>query len=77
MSYGSRQMLRTPAEIDFLGIYLPPIFTVCLLGFLSALAVAQLLNWSGASRFFWHPPLAFVATWVLASSMIGLWLIAP
>jgi hypothetical protein len=29
------------------------------------------------SRFFWHPGLAFVALWVLMTSLIGLTVIPP
>jgi hypothetical protein len=69
-------MFQTPSEIQMLGIYVPPFFLVCTFGLLLTLAVTQLLNWTGLSRLFWHPPLAFVALWVLASSLIGLLWIA-
>jgi hypothetical protein len=39
--------------------------------------VTQILNRSGMNRWFWHPPLAFVAMWVLASSLIGLVMLPP
>jgi hypothetical protein len=70
-------MFEAPAEIQLLGIYLPPLFLVCLLGLIFAVATTQVLNWTGLSRLFWHPPLAFFAVWVLASSLIGLVAIAP
>ena len=70
-------MLQVPSEIQLLGIYLPPLLLVCLLGLACTLAVTQLLNWTGASRFCWHPPLAFVALWILCASLIGLLFIAP
>ena len=70
-------MFRTPCEVQVLGIYLPPFFLVCLLGLICAVAVNQILNWTGLRRWLWHPPLAFVAIWVLASSLIGLVFIAP
>lgn len=70
-------MFRTPSEVQLLGIYLPPFFLVCAFGLLCALVISQILNWSGMNRWFWHPPLAFVAMWVLASSLIGLMIIAP
>jgi hypothetical protein len=65
-------MFQTPSEVQILGIYVPPFFLVCLFGLLCTLAITQVLNWTGLSRWFWHPPLAFVAMWVLASSLIGL-----
>ena len=70
-------MFDTPAELQFLGLYLPPAFLVCTVGLLIAVAVTQLLNWSGLSRLFWHPPLAFVGLWVLAASLVGLLVMTP
>ena len=70
-------MFQTPSEVQLFGVYLPPFFLVCLFGLLSTLAITQVLNWTGLSGLFWHPPLAFVAMWVLASSLIGMVLIAP
>jgi hypothetical protein len=70
-------MLQTPSEVEILGIYLPPFLLVCMIGLVFSVAAAQLLNWTGLSRLFWHPPLAFLALWVLASSLVGLVMIAP
>ena len=70
-------MFQSPAELQLFGVYLPPLFLVCLLGLVCAVIAAQALNRSSLSRLFWHPPLAFFALWVLASSLIGLVLIAP
>ena len=70
-------MFEPPAEVQLLGIYLPPLFLVCLLGFACAVIATRVLNWTGLSDLFWHPPLAFFSLWLLASSVIGLVLIAP
>ena len=70
-------MPQIPSEVQLLGVYLPPFFFVCILGLLIALVLSQVLNRTGLSRFCWHPPLAFVALWVLASALIGLVWIAP
>ena len=70
-------MFHTPSEVQLLGIYLPPLFLICTLGLVGTVVITQVLNWTGLSRLFWHPPLAFVAMWVLASSLVGLVLIAP
>ena len=70
-------MFDTPAELQLFGVYIPPLFLVCLLGLVCALAASRTLNRCNLSRCFWHPPLAFFALWVLASSLIGLLLIAP
>ena len=70
-------MFQTPAEFQLFGVYLPPLFLVCLLGLLCTVTAARTLNRTGLSRIFWHPPLAFFAMWVLASSLISLVLITP
>ncbi len=41
------------------------------------MARGKLLNRAGVSRFFWHPGLAFLALWVLISSLLGLTVIPP
>ena len=66
-----------PAEFQILGVYFPPLFVMIVGGLLCATACAKLLNRSGLSRFFWHPPLAFAALWLLATALIGLLIIAP
>jgi len=68
---------QIPSEVSFQWIYFPPFFFTLVFGFVSALGVAWLLNRTGLSRFFWHPGLAFVACWVLMTSLIGLFVIAP
>ena len=69
--------VELPSEVSFDWIYFPPFFFTVLLGYLCALGIASLLNSSGLNRFFWHPGLAFLAFWVLATSLIGLFLIPP
>jgi hypothetical protein len=68
---------RIPAEISLDWIYFPPFFFTIVLGFVCTLGVAKLLNATGLSRFFRHPGLAFVALWVLMTSLIGLTVIPP
>ena len=68
---------RIPSEISFDLIYFPPFFFTVVLGFVCAWLTAKLLNLIGASRFFWHPGLAFLALWVLMSSLLGLTVIPP
>ncbi len=70
-------LARLPSEISFDWVYFPPFFFTVLLGYLCALGIAKLLNSTGLSKFFWNPGLAFVAMWVLATSLIGLFLIPP
>ena len=66
-----------PSEIQILGVYFPPLFVSILAGLLCAVGLARLLNRTGLSRFFWHPPLAFTALWLLSAALVGLIFIAP
>lgn len=68
---------KIPSEISFQWVYFPPFFFTVVFGFVCAVGVAKLLNVTGLSRLFWHPGLAFVASWVLMTSLIGLFLIPP
>ena len=68
---------RIPSEISFQWVYFPPFFFTVVCGFVCTLGVAKLLNRTGISRFFWHPGLAFVALWVLMTSLLGLTVIPP
>ncbi len=66
-----------PSEVQILGMYFPPLFVAIVLGLVCAIVGAKLLNLTGLSRFFWHPPLAFAALWSLATALIGLFVITP
>jgi hypothetical protein len=66
-----------PSEIQILGVYFPPLFVAIVAGLVCAIVVARLLNLTGLSRFFWHPPLAHAALWLLAAALIGLFIITP
>jgi hypothetical protein len=68
---------RIPSEISFEWVYFPPFFFTVVLGYLCAFGVTRLLNATGWSRYFWHPGLAFVAFWVLLTSLIGLVVLPP
>lgn len=66
-----------PSELYFGGVYFPPVLLVGLLGLTVAWLTARILNRTRLARFFWHPPLAFLAIWVLMSAIIGLLVLAP
>ncbi|MCH9653807.1 MAG: DUF1656 domain-containing protein [Planctomycetes bacterium] len=68
---------RFPSEVSFEWIYFPPFFFTVLLGYLCAFGLTRLLNVTGLSRYFWNTGLAFVALWVLSTSLIGLYFIPP
>jgi hypothetical protein len=50
---------------------------VVTLGLACAWIVTRILNRTGMSRFFWHPPLALLGFAVLMSALIGLFVLAP
>jgi hypothetical protein len=66
-----------PVEISFGGIYMPPLLLVVLFGVLSAYGITVILNRTDLSRYFWFPPLAFVALTLLMTSLIGLTFFSP
>jgi hypothetical protein len=70
-------MHRIPSEINLGWVYLPPLFLSVAIGFLLAYQIAAVLNMTGLRRYFVHPPIAFVALWVLTTSMIGIFFLPP
>jgi hypothetical protein len=66
-----------PSEVQILGMYFPPLFVSIVAGLVCAMVVGRLLNLTGLSRFFWHPPLANAALWLLGTALFGLFIIAP
>lgn len=70
-------MLEGPSEISLGWAYIPPVMLDVLFGLACAWIVTAVLNATRLSRFFVHPPLSFVALWVLATSLIGLFVLPP
>jgi len=66
-----------PYEVSWGWIYLPPVLFVIGLGAVSAWIITRILNRTGLSRFFWHPPLAMLGLTALMSALIGLFVLAP
>jgi hypothetical protein len=66
-----------PAAVSLGFFFVPPIFVEMAVGLLLAWLVARILNRTGLSRFFWHPPLAFLALVVLMSSLVGILVLPP
>lgn len=66
-----------PSEIQILGVYFPPVFIAILAGLLLAAGLARLFNWTGISQYFWHPPLAYAALWLLSTALVSLFFITP
>jgi uncharacterized membrane protein YeaQ/YmgE (transglycosylase-associated protein family) len=68
---------NVPVEISFSGIYFPPIFFVIVFGVIGAFVITSVLNRTGLSKYFWHPPLVFLAISVLISAVIALLFLSP
>ena len=48
-------------EISIGGVYMPPLFVASIIGVILAIVVAKLLNKYRLSKYFFYPPLVFVA----------------
>ena len=64
-------MNRIPHEFALGGVYMPPLFVASLLGLMVAVVVARLLNKYRFSRYFFYPPLVFVALLAIFTVLIG------
>ena len=67
----------TPSEVSFGWIYFPPLLFAIVFGIVVAWCVSGLLNRLGLSRYFWRPPIAFLAFLVIAASLFSLFIMAP
>ena len=59
-------------EFNILGLYIPWVVPVVLVGFLSASVVVNWMERLGWTRFIWHLPLFLLALAVFFSSLVGL-----
>lgn len=66
---------RVPIELSIGGVYIAPMFFGIILGVLITWGFTRLLNKWNLSRFFWNPPLAFLAFSVIFSGLVGRWII--
>ena len=64
-------MYYIPHEFTLGGVYFPPLLIAAFLGVLAAVLTAMLLNRYRLSRFFFYPPLVFVALAVIYTGLIG------
>ena len=68
-------MNQIPHDIVVGGIYLPALLVAGLLGALAASVTALLLNRFRLSKYFFYPPLVFLALMVLYTVLIGTFII--
>ena len=60
-----------PADVDIMGVYLPPLMVAVVLGIFAASLTAHLLNKRGLAAKFSNPPLVFVGLVVIYSLLFG------
>jgi hypothetical protein len=70
-------ILPVPHEISFGWVYVPPLLLDLLFGFLSAWVLAGWLNRTRLSRYFWNPPVAFLALVGIFGTLFALFVISP
>jgi hypothetical protein len=60
-----------PKEFTIGGVYFPPLLIAGILGVTAAVLTAMLLNRYRLSRYFFYPPLVFLALAVIYTVIIG------
>lgn len=68
-------MKPIPHEFAIGEVYMPPLLVASLLGLLAAVVTAHLLNRYRLSRFFFYPPLVFLALMIIYTVLIGTFII--
>ena len=64
-------MQYVPSEFAIGGVYFPPLLIAGILGAAAAALTAMLLNRYRLSRFFYYPPLVFLALAVIYTGLLG------
>ena len=64
-----------PSEVSIYGVYFPPYLLAGFLGVVLMAVTATLLNRYRLSRFFYYPPLIFVALAIIYGGLISIFLI--
>jgi len=68
-------MTHIPHEFTIGGVYFPPLLIAGTLGLTAAVLTAMLLNRYRLSRYFFYPPLVFVALAAIYTIIIGTFII--
>ena len=68
---GERSVSAFPSEFTLGGIYLPPLFVASILGVTAATVTAMLMNRFRLARFFYYPPIVYVALMVIYTGLIS------
>ena len=68
-------MTYIPHEFAIGGVYLPPLLVAAFLGLIAAMLTARLLNRYRLTRYFFYPPLVFLALVAIYTTIIGTFII--
>jgi hypothetical protein len=68
---GERGLSAFPSEFSLGGVYLPPLFVASILGVTAATVTVKLMNRFRLARFFFYPPIVFVALMVIYTGLIS------
>jgi len=68
-------MFLVPSEFSIGGVFIPPLLMASILGTIAAMMTARLLNRYRLSRYFFYPPLVFMALTVIFTVIVGTFLI--
>ncbi len=63
--------MSIPAEFTIGGVYMPPLLMASVLGVITAVIIARLLNSYRLSKYFFYPPLVFVAMSIIFTMVYG------
>jgi hypothetical protein len=67
--------MNIPSEFAIGGVYMPPMLIAGIVGTAAAVLTARLLNRYRLSRYFFYPPLVFVALTIIYTVLIGTFVI--
>ena len=67
--------MNVPSEFAIGCVYMPPMLIAAILATLLAILTARLLNRYRLSRFFFYPPLVFLALTIIYTVAVGTFLI--
>jgi len=68
-------MSYIPHEFTIGGVFMPPLLVAGLFGALAAVITIRLLNRYRLAKYFFYPPLVFVALAVIYTGLIGTFII--
>jgi len=71
MYRGALDMNTIPHELAVGGVYLPPLLVAVTLGTIAAVLTALLFNRIRLSRYFFYPPLLFLALVMIYTVLLG------